>query len=105
MFDKDRFVKGSRYNSMYNWYLGYRIWSSFWKFRPRKILGKRSKLLEEYFFAFLNLKTVQYRARSIYMQSFSLFGGEVKKLLASQKRDRFPVGPGRNLNRLQYTLK
>ena len=29
------------------------------------------------------------------MQSFSTFCRETKKLLASQKRDRLPVGPGR----------
>ena len=29
------------------------------------------------------------------MRSYSSFGAEIKKLLASQNRDQFPVGPGR----------
>ena len=31
-FDKDRFVRDCRYTIMYNSYLGYMIWSLFWKF-------------------------------------------------------------------------
>ena len=53
---------------------------------------------------------MQFSNWSIYMRSFSSIGAEIKKLLASQKRDRFPVEagrsgpgrgePGRDLNRV-----
>ena len=80
---------------MYNWYIEFMIWSSFWKFRLKKILGKGSKTLEEHFLHFRNLKNMQFRNWFIYMQSSSLIGAELKKLLAPQKRERFPVGAGR----------
>ena len=54
---------------------------------------------------------MQFSNWSIYMQSSSTFGAEIKKLLASQKRDRFPVGPCRagpgrvaNLSRVPWSL-
>ena len=51
-FGKDRIVKGCQYINMYNWYLGYMNRSSFWEIRPKTILGKSLKLLEEYFLHF-----------------------------------------------------
>ena len=37
-----------------NWYSVYMIQSSFWKFRPKKFLGKYEKRFEEQFLHFCN---------------------------------------------------
>ena len=86
------------------------IRSSYWKLWPKNILGNRLKILEEHFYIFTTWKNVQFSAWSICMQSFSSFDKEIKILVASQKRDRFPVGQcravlGRDLNPVQYKLK
>ena len=41
---------------------------------------------------------------SICMRSFSSFGAEIRKLLASQKRDRFAVGPWRVATLIDYHI-
>ena len=56
MFDKDRIVKGCRYNSLYNWYLGYMTWRSFLEISAQKDFGKTFKNIRRIFFAFLKLE-------------------------------------------------
>ena len=85
------------------------IRSSFWKFGPI-FFGKTFKSIRKIFYVFPNLEKVHFSNWVIYMRSFSSIDAKMEKLLASQKRDRFPVGacrggPGRDLNREPYTHK
>ena len=92
MFDKDKIVKGCRCINMYNWYIRYMILSSFLEISAQIYFGKTSKIIWRFIFAFSLLCL---SICSVYMRSSSSFDAEIKKLLALQKRDRFPVGPGR----------
>ena len=62
------------------------------EFFDNKVFGKTFKKIRGTFFdIFANGKTVRLSNLTICMRSFSSFGAELKKLVASQKRDRFPV--------------
>ena len=101
----------------HNWYIGYMIRSSFWKFQPI-FFEKRLKLLDDYYLIFCNLEKREVQ-RLVYLQAkFQLIRCiNKKKFLASPQRDRFPVETCRavscragpclvaNLNRVPYTLK
>ena len=54
-FDNNRNVKGCRWNSVNNLYPGIMIRSSFWKFPPKNLLGKRVKSFIDFFVAYLLL--------------------------------------------------
>ena len=69
---------------------------SFWKFRAEFFLGKRLKILEEILIHFCNLKKTRNLALDLSLCEVSAHSvNKKKKLLDSQKRDRFAVGPGR----------
>ena len=93
------------------WYIGYMNRSSFWKFWPNFFRGKCSKVLEEYFLHFCNLKKCAIQHLVYIYAKFQLIRcRNRKKLLASQKRDRFPVRPCHVVNlsrvtRVPYALK
>ena len=77
-----------------NWYPVYMIRSSFWKLRPKKFLGKRVNIFEEKYLYFFN-REKNCNLRLFYHCAKFQFIWCKKKLLASQKRDRFPIEPGR----------
>ena len=121
--NKYKIVKDCWCNNVYNLYLGYMIQSSFWKFRSKKFLKNRVKISEEVIFAFFaTRKYVQFSAWSFHMRNFTSFREEKKQKkiinfakvwpnfgsgravpgrIASHRR----AAPGRELNRIRYTLK